>query len=91
MDPPGDRTTAIGNVDALLDSPTCRLLLPGDGHWSLLRTAIGDAQATGNLIFDALIVAVCLEHGVDEILSEDTGLRRFTSVRLRALSDAGWG
>jgi predicted nucleic acid-binding protein len=46
-----------------------------------------DAQATGNLVFDALIVATCLEHGANEILSEDIDLRRFTSVRLRRLGE----
>jgi predicted nucleic acid-binding protein len=40
---------------------------------------------TGNRIFDAQLVAVCREHGIDTILSEDRDFRRFPSIKLHTL------
>ncbi len=75
---PGEATAAI---DALVASPTLRLLSPGRRYWSLLRDAILEARVRGNLIFDAQIVALCREHGVAELLTEDRDFARFRDLR----------
>ncbi len=38
-----------------------------------------------NVVFDARIVAVCLEHGIDFLISEDHGLKRFENENIQAL------
>lgn len=86
LDPPTDRRTACAVVDALLACPSARLLVPSPRFWPLLRSTIDDGRVLGNDVFDAQIVAVCREHGVDVLLTEDRGLRRFTGIRIRALS-----
>jgi toxin-antitoxin system PIN domain toxin len=85
FDPPSTIAQAINAVDALLESPSVRLLTPSTGHWSLLRASIVAGEATGNLVFDAQIAALCREHGVDRLLSEDRDFRRFPALNLVTL------
>jgi predicted nucleic acid-binding protein len=57
-----------------------------------LRESLDDAGASGNLGLHAEIAAVCREHGVSVVLSEDKDFRRFSSIELRGLdSDVGAG
>ena len=85
FDPPSTIAQAIDAVDALLESPSVRILMPATGHWSLLRTSIAAGEATGNLVFDAQIAALCREHGVERLLSEDRDFRRFPALTLVTL------
>jgi predicted nucleic acid-binding protein len=39
-----------------------------------------EADARGNLVFDAQIIALCREHGVSKILSNDRDLERFDGI-----------
>lgn len=84
---PLEPETAIDALDRILESPSLRLLHPGTRFWPVLQDTLRDGGARGNRVFDAQIVAVCLENAVDTVLSEDRGLRRFTGIRLRPLPD----
>jgi len=87
LTPPTDLATALAFLDQLLDSPSIRLLLPGATFPTLFAEACRAGSAAGNLAFDAQLVAVCREHGIAEILTEDRDFARFDSpapVRLRA-------
>lgn len=83
--PPSTLDAALSAVDQLLKSPSCRVLRPGPAYWGLLRDALSDAKATGNLVFDAQIVAVCVEHGATRVLTEDRDFRRFGSMDVELL------
>ncbi|MEO1061913.1 MAG: TA system VapC family ribonuclease toxin [Actinomycetota bacterium] len=83
--PPSSPHDALGVVAALLGSPTVRHLTPGRSYVRHLAAAIDDGGATGNLVHDAAIVALCREHGVDSILTNDRDLRRFDSIRVVSL------
>jgi uncharacterized protein len=85
FDPPSTIAQAVDAMDALLESPTVRILTPSGGHWSLVRASIVAGNATGNLVFDAQIAAVCREHGVERLLSEDRDFRRFPGLLLVTL------
>lgn len=74
-------------LDALLASPSARLLSPGARFWPILRAVAERSRARGNLVHDAQIVAVCLERGVGEILSEDRDLLRFRDIRVVTLDE----
>jgi toxin-antitoxin system PIN domain toxin len=78
LHPPTDLETALGFLAQVLDSPSVRLLLPGPTFPERFADACRDGRADGNLAFDAQIVAVCREHGVAEILTEDRDFGRFT-------------
>ena len=80
--PPTAMRNALGALESLLESPSVRLLVPGERFWSFFHSTISQGQATGNVVFDAQIVAVCLEHGVDSLISEDRGLKRFGNIHV---------
>jgi predicted nucleic acid-binding protein len=44
------------------------------------------SDVRGNLIFDAQIAAVCLEHGAPTILTEDRDFSRFASISVLMLA-----
>ena len=82
---PAKPIPALQAIDALLASPSVRALLPGRRYLPLLRGLVADANPKGNEIFDAQVVAVCLEHGASTILTEDRDFRRFAGVTVQAL------
>lgn len=71
---------AIDGLVNLLRSPSARLLLPGNGYWALFQEILLQADARGNLVFDAQIVALCREHGVTTILTDDRDFKRFKGI-----------
>jgi len=80
--PPTSMQKGLAALESLLESPSLRLLIPGDRYWSCFHTTISQGHATGNLVFDAQIVAVCVEHGIDSLISEDRGLKRFEHIHV---------
>jgi uncharacterized protein len=87
FDPPSTIMQAIVAMDALLMSPSVRLLASTETHWPLLRATLIAGATSGNLVFDAQIAAVCREHGVDRILTEDLDFKRFTFLEIVTLAD----
>lgn len=80
FDPPTPMAQAVAFVDALTASPSCRLLGPGPRHWPLLSRVVAEAQVTGRLLTDAVIVAICREHAVTTVLSTDRDFARFPQI-----------
>lgn len=87
FDPPTPVLEAMASVEALLRSPSVRLLVPGPAYAELLRSALEMSGATGNVVFDAQIAAVCMEHGATTLLTEDRDFKRFTGLTSRALAE----
>jgi predicted nucleic acid-binding protein len=85
FDPPTPMSQAIEFVNRLLSSPTVRVLGTGARHWELLKAVLGDSQVRGGLVTDAVIVALCREHGVVTLLSNDRDFPRFPDIRLLRL------
>lgn len=77
---------ATAVLEGVLASPSLEVLSPGERYWSLLRDALAEARATGNLAFDAQIVAVCREFGVRVLVTEDRDFRRFADFPLEHLA-----
>lgn len=75
--PPSALEVACLFIDRLLGSPTARLLLPADQYWDTLQRLSLDAEAGGNLVFDAQIAAVCRDAGVRRLLTFDRDFARF--------------
>jgi uncharacterized protein len=79
---PDEAVTTLGN---LLESPSLSVLHPGERFWPLLQEAIREGRAGGNLALDAQIVALCREHGVRALLTEDRDFRRFRGFAVEGL------
>jgi toxin-antitoxin system PIN domain toxin len=85
LDPPHTVAEATEALARLLESPSVTVLTPGPGFPELLLTAVREAHASGNLVFDAQIVAVCRETGVSTLLTEDRDFDRFRGFQVRRL------
>lgn len=85
--PPTPAVEAMAQIAALLASPSAHLLLPGPRYLRLLEQALSDSSASGNLVFDAQIAALCRESGASALLTEDRDFARFPDLRVLRLSD----
>jgi toxin-antitoxin system PIN domain toxin len=82
FDPPTDLDTALEDLDSLLASPSLVLLGPGPAHASHLRRSVTEGRATGNLVHDAHIAALLIEHGVRELWTLDRDFARFPGFQV---------
>jgi uncharacterized protein len=80
--PPSTLAQALDFIDGILASPSASLLLPTPAFPAFFRGACEQASVRGNLAFDAQIVALCLEHGIDAIVTADRDFARFAGVRV---------
>lgn len=83
--PPSSLDEALAAIHGLLESPSVRVLFPAERYWELFDQSLRQADASGNLVFDAQIVAVCVEHGVTSLISQDRDLLRFQGVTVRPM------
>jgi toxin-antitoxin system PIN domain toxin len=82
FEPPSKIEQVLSNIDSLLESPSVELLLPSEKFWFFLKREISETNCRGNLIFDAMIVALLKEHGINEILTLDQDFRRFKGIKV---------
>jgi toxin-antitoxin system PIN domain toxin len=83
--PPTDLRTALAFIEKLLESPSLRLLLPGNAFPRAFIAACDAGRVRGNLAFDAQIAAGCLEHGVRDLITADRDFARFAELAPRYL------
>jgi len=57
-------------AEALLDQPHCRIIQPGPRHWPIFRDLCRATNASGNLVPDAWLAALAIEHGCEWITSD---------------------
>ncbi len=85
FNPPHSVDEACAALDRVLESPSLRILYPGERYWRFLADAVRAADAAGNLAFDAQLAAVCCESGVSALLTEDRDFARFEILRTQRL------
>jgi toxin-antitoxin system PIN domain toxin len=71
---------AFAYIDAVRAHPNHRPLEPGPHHLALLHRLCNEADAAGDLIPDAVIAAIALEHGC-AVASFDRDFARFSAIR----------
>lgn len=71
--------TAWELVEAWLDAPAAWIPTPGPAHREILGRLVRDLDLRGNLVADAAVAALCIEHGLD-VVSADTDFARFTEL-----------
>ena len=81
--PPSSLVKAVDQVEAWLESPSLTVLGESDDHWSALRSLALAGKIAGPAIHDARIAAICLCHGVRELLTADRDFSRFPNLVAR--------
>ena len=81
--PPTPPERALAQIDAWLASPSLVLLGETSKHWTNLRAMIVEARIEGARVHDARIAALCVQHGVRELLSADRDFSRFPQIAVR--------
>ncbi len=64
-------------MDAWLESPSVVLLAEPDGHWPRLRATLAVGRATGPMVHDARVAALCAAYEVSELWTADRDFGRF--------------
>jgi len=83
FDPPTGLDVALEDLESLLEAPSLVLLGEGSAHREIMRRVLVSGRATGNLVHDAHIAALLLEHGVKEMWTADRDFSRFPALRVR--------
>ena len=81
--PPSTPAQAVGQVSAWLDSPSLVLLTETSDHWSTFRDLLLQGKIQGPMVHDARVAALCLAHGVTELLTADRDFSRISSLTVR--------
>jgi len=74
---------AFDQMDHWLLSPRAIILHESPTHLQTLRSLVMNCRVTGGALHDARIVALCLDHGVSELLTADRDFSRFPTLRVR--------
>jgi uncharacterized protein len=81
--PPSTPAQATDQIEAWLEAPTLMVLGDDVRTWSAMRPLLDAAQIVGEQTYDARIAAVCLQHGVTELWTNDRDFLRFPALRVR--------
>lgn len=74
---------ADANIDALLARPHVRPLGELDGFWNAYSRVTDGLVVRGNLVPDAHLAALLLQHGVTTLWTHDRDFRKFEGIRVR--------
>ena len=80
---PLSHADARSNLEALLALPHVQAVGETDAFWRRFTEVADDVRPTGNLVPDAHIVALMLEHGVRTIWTRDRDYRAFAGIRVK--------
>jgi toxin-antitoxin system PIN domain toxin len=77
---PLDPAEALDLVDEWLAQPVASVVQPTERHAAVLRELLEPLGAAGNLVSDAHLAALAIEHGA-ELYSRDNDFARFNGLR----------
>lgn len=80
--PPTPVQSAWRAIESLLASPSIVVVAEGALHRDIVASLLDASKVTGNLIHDAHIAALLIEHGIEEILTNDDDFLRFPPLKV---------
>jgi len=80
FDNPLSLEQACARVQSWLDQPCTRIVRPTERHWTVFQQLLTDGQAVANLVTDAHLAALAIEHGC-ELASTDSDFARFAGLK----------
>lgn len=79
---------AIRDIDDLVQRPQIVVIGEGDRFWETFKRTAESVKPRGNLVPDAHLVALMIEHGVSTIWSGDRDFRKFSGITVNDPFDA---
>lgn len=80
--PPVALEVLLSDLAQLLASPSLILLSETARHRDVMEAVLRESGVSGNLVHDAHIAALCIEHGVSELITGDRDFQRFSGLRV---------
>jgi toxin-antitoxin system PIN domain toxin len=80
--PPVPHAIALADVRSVLASPSLVMLSETPRHADVMDEVVRHSGASGNLIHDAHIAALCIEHGISELWTGDRDFSRFRGLKV---------
>ena len=80
--PPVPAARALADLQAILSSPSLILLSETSRHAEMSVDVVRESGVSGNPMHDAHIAALCLEHGVSELITGDRDFGRFAGLKI---------
>ena len=71
---------AVARVQSWLEQPCARIVRPTDRHWTVFQQMLSEGQAVANLVTDAHLAALAIEHGC-RLASTDSDFARFSKLK----------
>jgi hypothetical protein len=71
---------AVARIQSWMAQPCVRLIGPTEQHWTILQELLRKTGATGNLVSDAHLAALAIEHNC-ELHSSDQDFARFDTLK----------
>jgi toxin-antitoxin system PIN domain toxin len=84
--PPSTHGQVFAFLKELIELPNAVIVRPGEGHWGIFERLCRQVGARGNLVTDAWLAALAIEHDC-EWISFDGDFARFPELRWRHPSD----
>lgn len=75
-------TRALLFADSIRSAPSVRLVEPGDDHWRLFGSLAKAVGARGNMVMDAWLAALAIEHDCT-LVTTDRDFARFDALKWR--------
>ena len=72
-------------IQSLAAAPSCDAVRPGPEFLEILVETARRTQSRANPMFDAQIAALCQEHGIDTVPTNNRDLERFEPLKVRRL------
>jgi uncharacterized protein len=77
---PATRQEALAFADQYRNQPHAHVIAPGPSFWDIFTTLCAEAGASGNLLPEAYLAALAIEHGC-ELFTADSDFKRFPGLR----------
>ena len=82
FDHPLSLDQALSRIQSWMDQPCTRIVTPTERHWDVFQKLLREGQASANLVTDAHLAALAVEHGC-ELNSTDSDFSRFPDLKWR--------
>lgn len=71
---------AVNRVQSWMEQPCVRIVGPTEEHWGIFKRLLSSGKALGNLVTDAHLAALAVEHNC-VMMSTDSDFARFKELK----------